>query len=142
VDWSRASDEEYNCDLHVVCSTPTRSVCSPIGIRRGQAGSPRLFVTTRCEYLIEQFRAASVKAEGKEALDIVDPGWESEHGHAHAALRYLCMGRYGPSPKPGEPADYAALYRAYDPDEGRRARLKEMDERTARHNRDVIDWIY
>ena len=68
--------------------------------------------------LVEQFRAASVKAEGKDALDVVDPDWESQHGHAHASLRYLCLGRYGPSPKPEEPPDYVAGYAAYDPDVG------------------------
>ena len=109
--------------------------------KRGQAGSPRLFVITRCEHLIEQFRAASVKAEGKDALDVVDPDWESQHGHAHASLRYLCLGRYG-SPKPEEPPNYVAVYAPYNPDEARRARVREMDERTVRDNRAVIDWIY
>jgi PBSX family phage terminase large subunit len=104
--------------------------------RHGRTGSPRLFVTSRCQHLLEQLRAASVKAEGKDALDIVDPDWESQHGHAHAALRYLCMGRYGPSPKPEKSIDYAREYARYDPDEGRRERLREMEERTPR------DWSY
>jgi hypothetical protein len=51
------------------------------------------------------------------------------------------MGRYGPSAKPEEPPDYAALYRAYDPDEKRRELVQEMDKRTARYN-DVIVWIW
>jgi hypothetical protein len=100
--------------------------------RHGQTGSPRLFVSKRCQHLAEQLRAASVKTEGNDALDLVDPAWESQHGHAHAALRYLAMGRYGPSPKPEQPVDYMREYDRYDPDEARRERAAEMERRQPR----------
>lgn len=71
--------------------------------RSGQAGSPRLFLFTRCERTIEQLRNAPVKAEGKDAAEIIDPDWESQHGHAVAALRYASLSRPGASERPPEP---------------------------------------
>jgi hypothetical protein len=68
--------------------------------RHGQPGSPRLFAFARCENLARQIRSAPVKPEGKDALDTVDPDWETQHGHANACLRYLVLGRLGPSTDP------------------------------------------
>jgi phage terminase large subunit len=68
--------------------------------RRGQPGAPRLYLTTHCENLLEQLRSAPVKQEGKDALDMVDPQWEGSYGHAHAAARYLCLGRLPAAQRP------------------------------------------
>lgn len=65
--------------------------------RTGEKGSPRLFVFEHCERVIEALRNAPVKAEGKDAQEIIDPDWESQHGHASAALRYACLSRPAPS---------------------------------------------
>jgi hypothetical protein len=65
--------------------------------RRGQKGAPRLFIVgPRCPHLIEQIKGAPLLAidSGKaDAGEIVDPQWETVHGHAHAALRYGMMSR-------------------------------------------------
>jgi hypothetical protein len=73
--------------------------------RRGEKGSPRLFVFSRCANVIDQLQSARVKPEGADSLDIVDPEWEHVHGHAHAAIRYLVLSRLGPSEKPVPPAE-------------------------------------
>jgi hypothetical protein len=75
----------YQCILELLHPDPQR-LYPDWHPRHGQTGSPRLFLTSRCTKLLEQLRTASVKAEGKDAPDIVDPDWESQHGHAHAAL--------------------------------------------------------
>ena len=64
--------------------------------RRGETGSPRLFIFTRCHELVEQMKAAPIldlDSGKKDAGEIVDPDWESAYGHAHAALRYGVMSR-------------------------------------------------
>ena len=98
--------------------------------RAGSFGSPRLFVTDRCANLVEQLEAAPIKPDGLDALDCVDPRWESAHGHATAALRYLAMGRFGPSRRPEPPMSYEE----YDPDVSRRERVREIGERLRRDN--------
>jgi hypothetical protein len=58
---------------------------------------------------IEQLRSAPVQSEGPDAGKAVDGKWESEHGHALAALRYGAMSRPSPSSWPeAEPADWEA----------------------------------
>lgn len=71
---------------------------------RGQPDAPRLYVMRRpgTQELIEQLDTARVKAEGKDMLEVVDPDWESEHGHAIASLRYGMMSRALPSDRPKE----------------------------------------
>lgn len=61
--------------------------------RAGELGSPSLFITANCKNTIKQIRFAPVDhAEG----EITDPYWESRHGHALAALRYLVTARVYP----------------------------------------------
>jgi len=45
-------------------------------------------------------KSAPVAVDGVNAGECVDPKWESEHGHAHASVRYGAMSRPGPSPAP------------------------------------------
>ena len=79
--------------------------------RAGEYGAPRLFiVASTCPELVEQLQAAPLlpQESGREgAGEIVDPGWESQHGHAAAAMRYWAMARPGASdePAPGDPDD-------------------------------------
>ena len=68
----------------------------------------------------------------KGAGEIVDPSWESRHGHAVAALRYGVMGAPGPS----EPADEDEPYDVYR----KRGLLREHDERVA-HRRRWYEWV-
>ena len=59
---------------------------------RGELGAPRLFIIRdRCPNLVEQLRGAmllDIESGKKGAGEIVDEVWESQYGHAHAALRY------------------------------------------------------
>jgi hypothetical protein len=71
----------------------------------GDLGSPRLFVASGCQHLIEQFRSAPVAEDGVGAGECVDPKWESSFGHAHASARYFAMTRPSPSPMPGPELD-------------------------------------
>ena len=57
----------------------------------GHTGAPRLFITSRCENLIEQLKGAmllDIESGKRLAGEIVDDTWEGNSGHAHAALRY------------------------------------------------------
>ena len=65
--------------------------------RSGERGSPRLFVFSTCSHLVDQFRSAPVAAEGLQAGQIVDPGWESSRGHSHASGRYGALSWARPS---------------------------------------------
>lgn len=58
--------------------------------RAGELGSPRLFISSTCRNLIEQIKHAPLDPQQGET---VDPYWESRHGHAVAALRYLVTSR-------------------------------------------------
>lgn len=81
----------------------------------GETGSPRLFIVAgRCPNLVDQVSAAPllpIDSGRAGAGEIVDPAWESKHGHAVAALRYGAMSRSSPSepPPPPLPADRRAL---------------------------------
>ncbi|MGH9460581.1 MAG: terminase large subunit domain-containing protein [Vicinamibacteria bacterium] len=59
---------------------------------RGELGAPRLFfVADLCPNLVEQLSGAmllSIDSGKRGAGEKVDDLWESQHGHAHAALRY------------------------------------------------------
>jgi len=66
--------------------------------QRGQPGTDRGAV----RQLIAQLKSAPVAVDGVNAGECVDPKWESEHGHAHASVRYGAMSRPSPSPVPVE----------------------------------------
>jgi hypothetical protein len=74
--------------------------------QRETKGAPRLYIVGHaCPNLVEQIKGAPLLPidSGKtDAGEIVDPDWESAHGHAHAALRYGTMSR----PDPSEPVEY------------------------------------
>lgn len=73
----------------------------------GEPGSPRLFFhQSNCAALIEELQSAPVLPldSGKSgAGEVVDPGWESAHGHACAMARYAVMTRPSPSTEAREP---------------------------------------
>jgi PBSX family phage terminase large subunit len=85
--------------LHVV---PGRLAPAWASVQESAGGSPRLFVFRSCANVVAQLQSAPVAAEGQGAGIMVDPSWESEHGHAHAALRYGAMSWPKPSEKPEE----------------------------------------
>jgi hypothetical protein len=62
--------------------------------RAGDMGAPGLFVTNNCKELIEQIKYAPVDpVEG----EVIDPYWETRHGHGMAAARYLLTARVYPT---------------------------------------------
>ena len=67
----------------------------PLTLERGGVvmGSPRLFITENCANLIEQIKYAPLD---EATMEVIDPFWESRHGHAMAAARYLCTARVFP----------------------------------------------
>jgi hypothetical protein len=60
----------------------------------------------------------SVASDGLDAGKAVEAKWESEHGHAHAALRYGAMSRPSPS-----------MLLPQKPDDPRAALLRRVEER-------------
>jgi hypothetical protein len=71
--------------------------------RHVERGAPQLFIADCCVELIEQVAAAPLlplDSGRPQAGEIIDPTWESQHGHAVAALRYGCMSRPDASPEP------------------------------------------
>ena len=93
--------------LHV---DPARVTPSWASVRDGVEGAPWLYVFRSCRQLIAQLKSAPVAVDGVNVGECVDPRWESEHGHAHASLRYGAMSRPTPSPKPvDEPDDWRSL---------------------------------
>ncbi len=62
--------------------------------RAGELGAPSLFLTENCTNLIDQLTYAPVDPVGGET---VDPFWESRHGHALAACRYLLTAKVYPA---------------------------------------------
>jgi hypothetical protein len=67
----------------------------PLTLEKGRTvlGSPSLFFTENCKNLIDQIKFAPLD---EASMDIIDPYWESRHGHAMAACRYLCTARVYP----------------------------------------------
>jgi hypothetical protein len=61
--------------------------------RKGELGSPKLFITSNCKNLIEQLKTAPLDPVDGE---IIDPFWETRYGHAVAACRYLTTARIYP----------------------------------------------
>ena len=70
--------------------------------RRGELGAPRLFfVHATMTDAVEELRSAPLQAiDKKDAGEIVDPKWESNHGHAVAMCRYAGMTRPDASVEP------------------------------------------
>jgi hypothetical protein len=68
----------------------------------GAPATPRLYVVrSRCRELAQQLEDAPllpIDSGRRGAGEIVDPAWESRHGHGVAALRYGIMGARGASP--------------------------------------------
>jgi hypothetical protein len=78
----------------------------------GQPGAPQLYIfdLDSTQPLIEQLREAPLEDPSSPLSrfpgEAVEQLWESDHGHAHAALRYGLMSRPGPSPGlPDKPLD-------------------------------------
>lgn len=87
--------------------------------RRGQLGSPRMFVHHTCTQLIDQMKTAPLQpADKPDGLEKIDPQWEQRNGHAVAAARYGAMSRPEPSQQPKQ-----------YPDDPRARALAEADER-------------
>lgn len=103
--------------------------------KAGQPGAPRFFVIgDRCPELVQQMQDAPLLAidSGKTgAGEIVDPDWESDDGHAVAALRYGAMSRPAPSrEKPPE---------TFDPREEFMRRTRERLDQQASRPRQVAN---
>jgi len=95
-------------------------------------GAPRLYVFETCPNVAEQLKNARVKKDGKDAVEIVDPDWETRNGHAHASGRYGAMSRPGPAPSvPEEPDDW----RTYE----QQRLLKIHDDQSRRYARRYVD---
>jgi Terminase large subunit, T4likevirus-type, N-terminal len=75
--------------------------------RAGEPGAPRLFVVRHgCPALVEQLKNAPLQPlDRRDGGEIVDPEWESKHGHFSACARYAVMAKPGPSkvPEPEAP---------------------------------------
>jgi hypothetical protein len=83
--------------------------------RRGEKGAPRLFLVERyCPQLVSQLRTALLQPiDMRHGGEMIDPKWESAHGHAVAAARYGVMSRFPTSQEPDQVPDNpraAALY--------------------------------
>jgi hypothetical protein len=64
----------------------------------GQYGAPRLYITKNCKNLTGQLQYAPLSAQDSaDKMETVDPYWESRHGHAVAAARYLLTARVYPN---------------------------------------------
>jgi PBSX family phage terminase large subunit len=83
--------------LHV---EPGRLAPSWARVPETAGGSPRLYVFRSCRNLIGQLQSAPVAVEGVGAGVMVEPKWESAHGHAVASARYGAMSRQPPSVEP------------------------------------------
>lgn len=88
--------------------------------RAGELGAPRVFLV--CEamaQLVEELRTAPLQPiDKRNGGELVDPQWESRHGHAVAMARYAVMTRPDASTAP-------PVY----PDDPRVAALRQMIER-------------
>jgi hypothetical protein len=74
-------------------------------VRAGQYGSPRWFIVEgECPELCEQLETAPlVPADKRWAGEMIDPEWESAHGHAVASARYGATTRPAASVEPELP---------------------------------------
>ena len=62
--------------------------------KSGEEGSPRLFVSSRCVETIGQLMAAPVEDVGQLRGEAIKALWETDYGHATAALRYGTLTRF------------------------------------------------
>lgn len=79
--------------------------------RAGEKGSPRMFLHAgNCKPLIDELKGAPLQPlDKRNGGEIVDPVWESRHGHAVAMARYAVMTRPDASDRPeDEPEDWRA----------------------------------
>ena len=99
--------------------------------RAGEPGGPRVFFhRSRCAALVEELQSAPLQASDKrDGGEIVDPEWESRHGHAVAMCRYAVMTRPMSSV---EPPQYDEIV---DPDAERRAAIVKHYERREKEQR-------
>jgi PBSX family phage terminase large subunit len=102
--------------------------------RSGERGAPRLFLFSTCTEAIRQLGSAPIAAEGLHAGEIVDPGWESGRGHAHASLRYGALSRPGPS-LPPEPSLRELLLEPVESGYLQRERFRQHVERVEKPQR-------
>jgi hypothetical protein len=102
--------------------------------RSGERGAPQLFVFSSCTEAVRQLTSAPVAADGVNAGECVDPGWESGRGHAHASLRYGALSRPAPSVPP-EPSLREALLQPVDVDRLRRDWLRQHLEKVQKPQR-------
>jgi hypothetical protein len=86
----------------------------------GEYGSPRVFfVRGSCDRIVDELENAPLQPIDKQGGgEIVNPGWESGHGHAVAMTRYAVMTRPAASEEPEKPLT--------DPDEIRRWMQQEL----------------
>jgi hypothetical protein len=97
--------------------------------RAGQMGAPRIFFdAARTAPLVEELQSAPLQpVDKRDGLEIVNPDWESKHGHAVAMCRYAVMTRPRTPDEPEQPLDdpRAELLRQYMKrrDDNDRARL-------------------
>jgi hypothetical protein len=76
--------------------------------RAGEMGAPWMFFTAACAAMVDELRGAPLQPiEKRDGLEIIDPVWESRHGHAVAMCRYAAMTRPKPSQEPERPHDDA-----------------------------------
>lgn len=70
--------------------------------RASEHGSPRIFFVRReCQDLVDELRAAPLQPlDQRDGGEIVDPKWESRHGHAVAMARYAVMSKPDASVEP------------------------------------------
>jgi hypothetical protein len=99
--------------------------------RSGEYGSPRLFiVASRCPELVEQLRTAPLQpVDKRDGGEMVDPVFESRHGHFVAMCRYACLAKPAPSSPPIEEPDDWERYE-------KQRLIREWDEQSARFDRD------
>lgn len=91
--------------------------------RAGELGAPRLFIVRgACDRLVDELRAAPLQpGDKRDAGEIVNPDWESAHGHAVAMCRYAAMTRPDASMEPEQP-----------PEDEREAMARRMLDRMSR----------
>ena len=83
--------------------------------RSGEFGAPRVFFVRRTtEALVEELAAAPLQPlDQRDGGEIVDPKWESRHGHAVAMTRYAVMAKPDASVRAAKRPE--ELVREYEP---------------------------
>ena len=99
--------------------------------RAGEHGSPRLFIVRRdWRRVVEQLRNAPLQpSDRRDGGEIIDPSWESRHGHQTAMARYAAMAKPGASvvPEPARDAKAEILHRYLKELDGDRAAIPHLD---------------